>query len=161
MLSINTILHPTDFSRPARDAFELACGLASQHQAKLLLVHVVSPPPPPPLPYNEAGMGTVEQDAELAYRQLEEMRSAKSQVQIEYVMAEGRPAAEVVRIARETGADLIVMGTHGRTGLPHLVMGSVAEQVVRDAPCRVITVRDQNSATEAPAFDEHAAGSRT
>jgi nucleotide-binding universal stress UspA family protein len=154
MLSINTILHPTDFSGSARYAFEMACSLAQQHQAKLLLVHVVSPPAPPPLPYNQAGMGTIEEDAELAYERLEEMRLAKSQLQIEYVLAEGDPAMEIVRIARETNTDLIVIGTHGRTGLAHLLMGSVAEQVVREAPCRVITVSDRTMSTEFPTVTE-------
>ncbi len=153
MLPIDTILHPTDFSRAAESAFELACTLASQHQAKLLLVHVVSPPPPPPLPYNEAGLGTIEEDAELAYTLLEEMRQAKSQIPIEYVLAEGAPAAEICRIAQETSTDLIVMGTHGRTGLTNLVMGSVAEQVLKQAPCRIMTVRGDTQV-------EHAAPTR-
>src|SRR4051812_16718118 len=140
MLSINTILHPTDFSHSANHAFELACSLAGQHGAKLLLVHVVSPPPPPPLPYNEAGMGTIEEDAATAVEQLEQMRDAKSTLTVEYVLAEGDPAHEIIRIARETNADLIVMGTHGRSGLNRLLMGSVAERVVRKASCQVITV---------------------
>ncbi len=153
MLPIDTILHPTDFSRSANHAFEVACSLAGQHQARLLLLHVVSPPAPPPLPYNEAGMGTIEDDAELAYERLEEMRTAKSQLKIEYVLAEGQPADEIVRVAREINADLIIMGTHGRTGLEHLVMGNVAEQVTREAPCRVVTVREP-SVGERPIISE-------
>lgn len=146
MLSINTILHPTDFSSSACSAFELVCSLASQHQAKLLLVHVISPSVSPPVPYKNAAIGNIEEDAELAYERLEEMRTAKSQLKIEYLLAEGQPATEIVRIARETDADLIVMGTHGRTGLEHMVMGSVAEHVTREAPCRVIAVRQQATA---------------
>jgi nucleotide-binding universal stress UspA family protein len=145
MFSINTILHPTDFSERSQQAFKLACSLASQHQARLLLVYVVSTPPPPPLPYNEAGLGTFEDTAEAAQIRLEELRTSHSNIEIEYVLAEGKPAQEINRIARETDADLIVMGTHGRTGLDRLLMGSVAEHVVRKAPCRVITVREKAS----------------
>jgi nucleotide-binding universal stress UspA family protein len=159
MLSINTILHPTDFSSSAANAFEMACSLAGQHQAKLLLLHVISPPAPPPLPYNDAGMGTIEEDAEMAYERLEEMRSAKPQLMIEYVLVEGEPEDEIVRVAKETHADLIVLGTHGRTGLEHLLMGSVAEGVTRDAPCRVITVSERAAhGRTLPVMTEHVNG---
>jgi len=157
VLTINTILHPTDFSSSAHNAFELVCSLASQHQAKLLLVHVISPSTAPPSPYNAATLRTVEEDMELAYERLEEMRTAKSQLDIEYVLAEGQPAEEILRIARETDADLIVMGMHGRTGLEHMVMGSVAEHVTREAPCRVLTIRQQMT-TKRPAVNEPTTG---
>ena len=66
-------------------------------------------------------------------------------------VAVGHPADTIVRVAQERGADLIVMGTHGRTGLQHVLLGSVAEKVVRLAPCPVLTVRDKNPGRSGPA----------
>ena len=66
------------------------------------------------------------------------------QLALDRRMEEGDPASMIVRVATETGADLIVMGTHGRTGLRHLLMGSVAEYVVRKATCPVLTLRTPN-----------------
>jgi nucleotide-binding universal stress UspA family protein len=148
MLSVHTIVQPTDFSERSRNAFELACSLARQHQAQLILVHVIATPPPPPLPYNEAGLGAVEDSEEAITQRMEELRASHSNLYIEYVLAESdRPADEIVRVAEDMDADLIVMGTHGRTGLSRALMGSVAEAVVRQAPCQVITVRDEESVT--------------
>lgn len=152
MLSIHTILHPTDFSERSHNAFELACSLAHQHQAQLILVHVIAVPAPPPLPYNEAGLGAVEDSEEAITQRMEDLRGSHSNLTIEYVLAESdRPADEIVRVAEDMDADLIVMGTHGRTGLTRALMGSVAEAVVRHAPCQVITVRDRQAAASGAA----------
>jgi nucleotide-binding universal stress UspA family protein len=69
------------------------------------------------------------------------MRPSDPKVRVRYLLVEGNPAAEILSAAREGNCDLIVMGTHGRTGLNRLLMGSVAEEVVRKAPCPVLTVR--------------------
>ena len=69
------------------------------------------------------------------------MQAPDAQIVVEHRLEEGNPVAEILRVARETHCDLIVMGTHGRTGLAHLLMGSVAEQVVRKAGCHVLVVK--------------------
>jgi nucleotide-binding universal stress UspA family protein len=137
MLTIRTILHPTDFSERSEHAFHLACSLARDHGARVVLLHVVSIPvvayegvvlPPP-----------IEEATEDAKRRLSQMKPAG--IPVEHRVAEGDAAEMILRVAEEVHADLIVMGTHGRTGLSRLLMGSVAEQVVRRAPCPVLTMK--------------------
>jgi nucleotide-binding universal stress UspA family protein len=136
---IRTILHPTDFSDPSDEAFRVACRLAEDHAARVIVVHVAEPAVPsvglaasPSLP--EDYWGGVE--ARLGQLQLFAPR-----VRVECRVEEGNAAAEIVNAARATGCDLIVMGTHGRTGLRRVVMGSVAESVLRTAPCPVMTIK--------------------
>jgi nucleotide-binding universal stress UspA family protein len=136
------ILHPTDFSYPSLSALDLACALAHHQNARLMVVHVVMLPPPPPQPYTEAGLasrGDIDR-GELEAR-LEQIRADHAAIEIDSVLVEGKPAQEILRLAKETDCDAIVLGTHGRTGLHRLLMGSVAEHVVREAPCPVITVK--------------------
>ncbi len=137
MLTIRTILHPTDFSERSEHAFHLACSLARDHGARVVLLHVVSIPvaayegvvlPPP-----------IEEATEDAKRRLSQMKPAG--IPVEHRVAEGDAAEMILRVAEEVHANLIVMGTHGRTGLSRLLMGSVAEQVVRRAPCPVLTMK--------------------
>lgn len=138
MLPIHAILHPTDFSERAGAAFRMACALARDHGARLVVLHVY----PPPLSHGEV----------VARRQPngfhEELWSALRRVQprepglnVEHWLIEGHAAAEILRAAAEHGCDLIVMGTHGRAGVARLLMGSVAEKVLRKAPCPVLTVK--------------------
>ncbi len=141
MLAIRTILHPTDFSQYSEYAFPLACSLARDHGAKLIVLHET--PPPQMVVYD--GM-PVSQPAPMLYRdgaeeRLKQIKPADPQVKIEHRLEEGPAAPEILRIAKETNADLIVMGTHGWTGLARLLMGSIAEQVVRKAPCPVLTLK--------------------
>jgi len=136
MLSIHTILHPTDFSEQSQFAFRLACALARDYGARLVVLHVV--PIPLPLYYGE-GMVLPDPD-ELVAAAREELQ--RLDVPGECVRLErGAAAAEILRVGQEIHTDLIVMGTHGRSGLGRLLMGSVAEQVVRRAPCPVLTVK--------------------
>src|SRR5262249_2850135 len=130
MLPIHTILHPTDFSPRSTYAFHLAFALARDYGAKLIVTYVHIPPPiiagdvgvPPPDP-----AGT---DEELTV-QLNRIQAPDPQVTVERMLLRGAPAEEIVRLAAEPQCDLIVMGTHGRTGLGRLLMGSVAELVLR------------------------------
>jgi nucleotide-binding universal stress UspA family protein len=141
MLPVRTILHPTDFSRPAQAACEVAAALARDCRARLVVLHVTRPPlaslggmpAPPPLP--------VEFDREGLEEQLRRVGAAGPADRPECRLEYGEPAAGILRVASECAADLIVVGTHGRTGLGRLLMGSVAEQVVRKAPCPVVTVK--------------------
>jgi nucleotide-binding universal stress UspA family protein/quercetin dioxygenase-like cupin family protein len=136
--SIQTILHPSDFSENARFAFQTACSLAAQYHARLIVLHVESPlmrdPPWDPMELAEA---QDPQGKTFAWPQ-----PADPQVRIEHRVAEGDAAAEIVRLARVFHCDLIVIGTHGRTGLARLLAGSVAEEVLRNAPCQVLAVKN-------------------
>jgi len=139
MLPICTILHPTDFSERSVDAFHLAGALARDYGARLIVLYVARQPI---LAYGE---GVVPPDPDIlveeAMERLNRLVAASPGVTAECRYAEGDPAHEMIRLARERHVDLIVMGTHGRTGLGRLLMGSVAEQVVRKAPCPVLTVK--------------------
>ena len=131
MLAIQTILHPTDFSERSGYAFRLSCSLARDRDARLIVLYVV----PVSLAEEKRGFGE-----EIA-QELNHMQIPDPKIKVERRLEEGDPAPQILRVAQETGCDLIVMGTHGRTGLDRLVMGSVAEQVVRGASCPVLTVK--------------------
>jgi nucleotide-binding universal stress UspA family protein len=141
MLPIRTILHPTDFSDSSRPAFELACALARDYKAKLVLLHVV----PTPRVYAPDGIA-VPFPADEPYDvrvQLARLRPTDPGIEVEPHALEGDPAKEILKAASASSADVIVMGTHGTSGLTRLLVGSVAESVMRDAPCPVLTVRGQ------------------
>jgi nucleotide-binding universal stress UspA family protein len=140
MLPIRTILVPTDFSEHATYGFRLACAVARDYDARVVLLHVVTPPPI--AVYGEGVLPPEPAEPPDRLReQLREIMEREPEVATEPQLAEGDAAAEIVRAAGEFGCDLIVMGTHGRTGLGRLLMGSVAEQVVRKAPCPVLTLK--------------------
>jgi nucleotide-binding universal stress UspA family protein len=139
MLAIHTILHPTDFSDRSEFAFRLGCALARDYGARLVLLHVAHPPV---VVYAEGVVPPVPDDyMERLEEDLHRLQAPGPSVHVEHQLLEGDPVAEILAVAEKTSADLIVMGTHGRTGLGRLLMGSVAEQVVRKAPCPVLTVR--------------------
>jgi nucleotide-binding universal stress UspA family protein len=139
MLTLKTVLHPTDFSGRSHFAFRVACTVARDHGARLVVLHVAEPP------VATAGEALLlpsdEPDLDALRARLEQYRPRHPSVAVEHRLAEGQPAAEIARAAAETGCDVIVMGTHGRTGLARFVLGSVAEQVLRQAPCPVLTVK--------------------
>lgn len=144
MLPISVIVHPTDFSEHSANAFQLAGGLARDYGARLILLHVVAHPT---ILYGE-GVLPPSSDflRERAAEQLAEMKLPDPTVVADNVVEEGDAAFEILRLAQDCHADLIVMGTHGRTGLSRLLMGSVAEQVMRKAPCPVVTVSSKIAA---------------
>jgi nucleotide-binding universal stress UspA family protein len=136
MLPIRTILHPTDFSERSNDAYRLACALARDYNARLLIVHVV-----PPV---AAAVGDLVWTGPVDYQEVKDKLlglEGPDPARVERWLEEGDPASEILRLAREGRCDLIVMGTHGRRGLGRLLMGSVAETVLRKAPCPVVTVK--------------------
>jgi nucleotide-binding universal stress UspA family protein len=142
MFPLRVILHPTDLSEHSRYAAQIAADLARQHSATLLVVHVVETLGPENATYGEI---VTEPEPESYCRRLdEELRRfvpAPAGVAIQYWIAAGEPAQEIERIARAQACELIVMGTHGRTGLNRLLLGSIAEQVIRRAPCPVLTTK--------------------
>jgi nucleotide-binding universal stress UspA family protein len=147
MLPIRKILHPTDFSDRADSAFQVACALARDHNAPLLVLHVQAPQIFASEGFTAAPPSVVGNPARL----LRSVQAYDPAVKLEHKLVEGDPATEILRVARETGCDLIVMGTHGWTGLRRLLMGSVAEEVVRKAPCPVLTVKTPLPAAATPA----------
>jgi len=153
-MTFTKILVPVDFSPHSDAAVATAIDLARRYHAALGLIHVYQPPSIVP-PEGPPGMS----DADLAdllgqiERRLEQTaRGAKEAgvTSVDTALAHGVPFAEIVRHARAGGYDLVVMGTHGRTGIKHALLGSVAEKVVRKAPCAVLAVRLPGQAFEHP-----------
>ena len=146
MPAIRRILVPTDFSPHSNEATAWAADLAGRYGSAIVLVHVYQPVSMI-LPEGFV-LKSAEEIADLLHSLDAALAEAKGQlariapgVAIDSVLLQGTPFAEIVRHARENGFDLIVLGTHGRTGLSHVVLGSVAEKVVRKAHCPVLTVR--------------------
>jgi nucleotide-binding universal stress UspA family protein len=135
-----TILFPTDFSLASDAALPHAEALAKQSNARLLIVHVEEPP----LAYGggELYYGLPEPSSERILKMLEDVKPADPKLPFAHRLTMGDPAGEIVRIAAEEGAEMIVLGTHGRTGVTRLLMGSVAEAIVRRAPCPVLVYRE-------------------
>jgi nucleotide-binding universal stress UspA family protein len=137
---VGTVGHPTDFSECSGVALRVARALARDHGARLVLLHVVTQIDVPHL--DEPA--TVE-DPETCRETLDGLCQLLEGADLKYPVTArlrlGEPPAEVLRTADETGCDLLVMGTHGRTGLGRLLMGSVAEEVLRHARCPVLMIK--------------------
>jgi nucleotide-binding universal stress UspA family protein len=146
MIDLHRILVPTDFSEHSENALTYAVAFADKFGSELYLLHVaqdlavfvpdmvtVSPPPSP----------AVEQITAAARQALDRVvrEHHLERFTLHTEVREGTPFYEIVRFAKEADVDLIIMGTHGRAGLAHVLLGSVAEKVVRKAPCPVLTVR--------------------
>jgi nucleotide-binding universal stress UspA family protein len=144
-MNIQRILAPTDFSELSKQGLTSALELAEAFGAKLLLLHVVEPPPYPVEGIMPSHLGaTLLDDLERqASNDLAQMLSETHGSIVDVTRREvvGIPYRKIVEVAEEEKSDLIVMTTHGRTGLSHLVMGSVTEKIVRTAPCPVLTIR--------------------
>src|SRR5579862_5170582 len=145
MLPIKNILCPTDFSEPSLAAVKTAGELAEHFGSEICLVYVV---PTIPLPTSDPVYDFELPEYEKilhddAVRKLRDLReeAIKSGVAARTIVGHGQAADEIVIIAEREKVDLIVIATHGSTGLRHFVFGSVAEKVVRVAPCAVLTLR--------------------
>jgi nucleotide-binding universal stress UspA family protein len=137
-MEIRHILAPTDFSDPSLQAIAYAFELAQTFGAKLSLLHVIELPVYPMAVYPP--LEELEQDARGALaRLLPEAEGAH--VDVTHLVEIGLPYQKILQTAAAEKVDLIVIATHGRTGLSHLVLGSAAERVVRLAPCPVLTTR--------------------
>lgn len=146
MSRLRRILHPSDFSRASGAAFGRALAMAKVDRAQLLLVHVLTPPVP------IAGEGYISpkvyEDLEASARKYGQQHLAvlqakarKAGVKAVTLLVDGVAHAQIARVAKSKKADLIVIGTHGRTGLAKFFLGSVASRVVAAAPCPVLTAR--------------------
>lgn len=158
MMTVDRILVPHDFSETSAVAVRYAVALARTFGAGLHFLHVESValfPMDPPFPLG------LEEAVDVAARErLLAIVSPAEQAALQprFITRTGVPAVEIVRYASEADADLIVMGTHGRGLIAHALLGSVAEQVVRTAPCPVLTVRDPRQASMVMAEVDEAAG---
>ena len=142
------ILVPTDFSHLSDQAVGVAAALARESSGTLILLHVEEAP----VAYGAGEMyyGIAEPDTAALQKMLQEIRVPEN-VSVERHLAAGEPAGTIVRFAEENAVDLIVLSTHGRTGLVRLLMGSVAEEVVRRAKCLVLTLKPKPETVEAKA----------
>jgi universal stress protein A len=146
MSRVRQILFASDFSKTSAKAFATALALAKANRATLAVLHVTVPFMPV-VPEQYIGGATLDQlnadSRRWAQRQLAKLteKTKKAGVRAVGLMMEGEPARQIVRAARSKRADLIVVGTHGRTGLDKFFVGSVAQRVVVTAPCPVVTVR--------------------
>ena len=146
MIKLKKILYPTDFSDSSLEALPYALSFARDYKAKLILMHVV----------NEAifseGLSLAraiapealgQEMADEADRRLKMLIPAdqRAGLDVEMVILHGMPFLEVIRYAKANDVDLIVIGTHGRSGMDHIIFGSTAEKVVRKAPCPVLSVK--------------------
>ena len=136
-MKANKILFPSDFSHTGDAALEMATALARDAGATLVIVHVEEPP----TAYGggEFYYGIAEPVTADLRRMLAEVKPTDPQVPYQHRLITGEPASAIARLAEDENVDMIVMGTHGRSGLSRLLMGSVAEAVVRRAKCPVLT----------------------
>jgi len=156
MIPIKTILHPTDFSDASDHALKMAAMLARDYSARLIVLHAVEPP----IYYGELGVSFSASDNE---RESAESRVAAlihdlAPIKVESLLVEGVAAPEILRVANEQHANMIVIGSHGRTGIGRVLMGSVAEEIARKSPCPVLIVRTPHEIPqEEPSVSEVAA----
>jgi nucleotide-binding universal stress UspA family protein len=128
MLAVKTLLHPTDLTQASRNAFDLACQIARGRGARVVALHVVPPP-------NRHATEVVIGNPLVGFPEI------APDVPIDTRVEKGDPAGVIVRMAAEMKCDLIVMGTHGRTGIRRWLTGHVVDEVVRRAACAVLTIR--------------------
>ena len=139
MVPTRHILYATDFSAASLAAFQVACSLSREPGCQLLVLHVLVPPATV-LEMEQAFLAP-EERFKHAMDELLRLRPAEEGTLTDYLLRQGEPAEEILRTAEERDCDFIVLGTHGRSGLGRVIMGSVAEAVLRRATCPVITMR--------------------
>jgi len=158
MIAIKKILLPADASECSKKALAYALSFAKQYKARLVGLHVIDQRWEEQARDAFAAIGqdaiqTVRQGyEEEARRILQEVADVAAQagIAVETRIVTGLPFEEIVRVGRELPADIIIMGTHGRTGVSHALLGSVAENVVRNSPCPVLVVRLEEGELVAP-----------
>jgi nucleotide-binding universal stress UspA family protein len=157
MLPLRRILAPTDFSEHSDRALRSAAEMARQFGAKLFLLHVVSSEALERIAKAHVQPHPVDRVYEDLTQEIREQYvthvppEIRKSLETEILVLPGVPFLEIIRVARMKGVDLIVMATHGRTGLSHVLMGSVTEKVVRKAPCPVVSIRPVGVEAEAVA----------
>jgi nucleotide-binding universal stress UspA family protein len=135
MFAINRILYPTDFSSYSNQAYFHAVALAETHGASLTILYVFNPA------WEDNDERDLVAEKEHWREQLEQIRPTNSRIPVRHVLIQGDPQVEIAQFAAKNKMDIVVMGTHGRTGRERMLMGSVAEQTLRNAPCSVLVVK--------------------
>ena len=144
MISLKTILVPSDFSECSDEALRYGLELARRFDAQVHLLHVVQDPVTQPWAaegFSVPLFEVVEEWQKQAVLRLQAAVPDADRARVTVVSVVATPYAEILDYARAHRADLIVMGTHGRGGVSHMLLGSIAERIVRRAPCPVLTVR--------------------
>lgn len=143
---MKNILVPVDFSDYSKNALRYAVNLADAFKAKLFLIYVIEPVIYP-ADFSMGQMTMPNMDVELNSRAASELENlVKNElgcdIECETIVKTGKPFVEIIETASEIDADLIIIASHGHTGVEHILFGSTAEKVVRKAPCPVLTLRD-------------------
>jgi len=147
MADVKRILFATDFSDNSKYALTFAISFAQKYDAMLYILHVIQQPSYPLGMYAEISFDAMDKFSQSISDAVEkEMQTLKEKDlrgygKYECMIVHGTPFLEILRMAKEKNVELIVVGTHGRTGLDHVLFGSTAEKVVRRAPCPVLSVR--------------------
>jgi nucleotide-binding universal stress UspA family protein len=146
MLPIKKIVCPTDFSDPADEGLKVAREFAEHFSAELILVHIILPGPivpgvAEPGFHIPAVLKSMQENAEKKLADLKQQKLLKD-IPVRTMVISGKPSYEIVNLAEEENADLIVIATHGESGWQKFLFGSVTEKVIRMAACPVLTVRE-------------------
>ncbi|MBI1806717.1 MAG: universal stress protein [Ignavibacteria bacterium] len=146
---LQRILVPIDFSQYSKNALQYAISMAKQFTAELILIYVVEPTVyPADFSFGQVALPTIENELrERGKEELEELIKTHiaSALPARAMVRDGKPFLEIINAAAEENVDLIVIATHGHTGVEHLLFGGTAEKVVRKAPCPVLVVRATNT----------------
>jgi nucleotide-binding universal stress UspA family protein len=160
IFKLRRILVPVDFSECSRKALQYAVPFARQFEASLVLLHVVHPYlPVPEMSTVDSGLIETQMRADGTKALAALKKSLADEVPSETALRVGNPQLEITRAVRDLGIDLIILATHGRSGLAHIFLGSVAERVVRHAPCPVLVVREGEHEFVGPRATTQAANS--
>ena len=157
LFSVKKILVPVDFSDCSKKALQYAVPFAEQFGARLVLLAIVEPfVPMPEMSTVDVGLldSKLQEQARQQVAELE--RGLEVEVPVDTVVRMGNPHVEIVNAAKELDVDLIVLSTHGRTGLAHMLLGSTAERVVQHADCPVLIVREREHEFAKPRMPIHA-----
>ncbi len=159
MPQFRKILVPVDFSECSREAFRYALSLARQYKSKVILLHVIDSRSYDSIFHihmvsEEEATEMLKQHCLKKYEQLLADHQTEG-IELEQRVKSGHPYVEIVREAAHEEVDLIVIGTHGRSGLDHILFGSVAEKVVRKAPCPTLAVKPRGHKFRMPGTTRH------
>lgn len=148
MPRINRIVVPIDFSDYSKEAFRYALDFARTFDASLLLIYVVEPVVyPSDFSFGQVALPSMDQELrDHSLEQLQKMiqNEVPEGIDATSMVRSGKPFVEIIKVAKETEADLIIIATHGHSGIEHVLFGSTAEKVVRKAPCAVLSIRSSD-----------------
>ena len=144
MISIQGVMVPVDFSKESILAAKFGASLAEEYKTKLYVLHVMEPVHPSLRGYIVDFEQFQQRMIAQAKEDLENVipKAVKDRIPVEFILEIGHPSYVIVEKAKELGVDVVVIATHGRTGLSYVLLGSVAEKVIRHAPCPVFVIRN-------------------